>query len=72
MLADQPLPLFPRRQPCPCGSGKKFKDCCEKHVSGDKQVTVNEEVIFRVEHQNPGTLANMIAGLDAGIADRKN
>lgn len=21
---------IPRRQPCPCGSGKKYKDCCEK------------------------------------------
>jgi uncharacterized protein YecA (UPF0149 family) len=23
LLAD-----FPRKQPCPCGSGKKFKRCC--------------------------------------------
>ncbi len=64
-------PLFPRRQPCPCGSKKKFKDCCEVHVSGDKQVSVDAEIVLRVERENPGVLAGMIAGLDAEIASRQ-
>ena len=57
--------LFPRRQPCPCGSGKKFKNCCEPTAP-----SVDAEVIDRVERRNPGMLANMIAGLDEEIARR--
>ncbi|OIJ16353.1 hypothetical protein BKP37_06420 [Anaerobacillus alkalilacustris] len=28
-----------RNQPCPCGSGKKFKKCCLNKVSNSKQLT---------------------------------
>lgn len=63
-------PLFPRRQPCPCGSGKKFKDCCEVHVSGDHQVTVDAEKILQIERENPGTLSGMIAGFDEELKQR--
>jgi hypothetical protein len=59
-------PLFPRRQPCPCGSGEKFKNCCEPIAP-----SVDAQVIDRVERQNHGTLAGMIAGLDDEIARRK-
>jgi hypothetical protein len=60
-------PLFPRRQPCPCGSGEKFKNCCEPIAP-----SVDAEVIARVEAAHPGTLANMIAGFDEEIARRKS
>lgn len=36
MLARQPKPLAPkvgRNDPCPCGSGQKFKRCCERRTS---------------------------------------
>jgi SWIM/SEC-C metal-binding protein len=32
LLAREPAPSAPkvgRNEPCPCGSGKKFKKCCE-------------------------------------------
>lgn len=59
-------PLFPRRQPCPCGSGKKFKNCCEEIAP-----SVNPEVILRVERRHPGTLAGMIEGFDDEIKRRE-
>jgi uncharacterized protein YecA (UPF0149 family) len=27
-LARRPVPRVGRNEPCPCGSGKKFKKCC--------------------------------------------
>lgn len=27
-IAAPRVPTVPRNQPCPCGSGKKFKNCC--------------------------------------------
>ena len=33
LVARQPKPLAPkigRNDPCPCGSGQKFKKCCER------------------------------------------
>nr|WP_269431091.1 SEC-C metal-binding domain-containing protein [Photobacterium gaetbulicola] len=31
-LAEQPAPskVVGRNDPCPCGSGKKYKKCCDK------------------------------------------
>jgi SWIM/SEC-C metal-binding protein len=32
LIARQPVPSAPkvgRNEPCPCGSGKKFKKCCD-------------------------------------------
>ena len=28
--SDRPSPKIGRNEPCPCGSGKKFKKCCGK------------------------------------------
>ena len=28
----RPGPKVGRNEPCPCGSGRKFKDCCAKHA----------------------------------------
>jgi len=30
-LARLPFPTVGRNEPCPCGSGKKFKKCCFVH-----------------------------------------
>lgn len=52
------LPLFPRRQPCPCGSTKKFKDCCEGSVD------INADQVRAAERAEPGTIAAMLKALD--------
>lgn len=58
-------PIFPRRQPCPCGSGKRFKDCCEEMAP-----TIDPNVLREVEAREPGTISAMISGLDAELAQR--
>lgn len=58
-------PLFPRRQPCPCGSGKKFKDCCEPDAP-----RIDVEALRRAEGRAPGTIEAMGAGLDREIESR--
>jgi uncharacterized protein YchJ len=63
-------PLFPRRQPCPCGSGKKFKECCEVHVSGDRAVAINAERLMQRERFNPGLIQSMAEGFEQEIARR--
>mgnify|MGYP002065498689 CR=1 FL=1 len=47
----RPLPPPQRNQPCPCGSGRKFKHCCrdvvktlERRLSGDARDRVRELV----------------------------
>ncbi len=36
-LADMPLEKIGRNDPCPCGSGKKYKNCClKKHEAAGK------------------------------------
>ena len=62
----QEEPLFPRRQLCPCGSGQKFKNCCEPIAP-----SVDAQKIREVENKHPGMLAGMIAGLDAELAARE-
>ena len=32
-LDDESIPNVGRNEPCPCGSGKKFKYCCGKSIS---------------------------------------
>ncbi|RDI40099.1 YecA family protein [Falsibacillus pallidus] len=34
-----------RNEPCPCGSGKKYKKCCEKNNAVSIETLVNEELI---------------------------
>lgn len=49
-----------RNQPCPCGSGKKYKKCCEKF--GEPKI--NEQGILREESRNPGYISALIAFCD--------
>lgn len=57
--------VFPRRNPCPCGSGKKFKNCCEDSVRFD--VTQMK----RAEDNHPGTLTTMRQAIEQEIAARQ-
>lgn len=58
-------PLFPRRAPCPCGSGKRYKNCCEGLVS------IDEAKLHDTERRNPGTITRMADALDAEYERRK-
>lgn len=46
-----------RNDPCPCGSGKKFKKCCEGKPLGARQITVNPaknlSTLFQQSVQKP-------------------
>ena len=37
-----PPKKFPRNAPCPCGSGKKYRDCC--YDKGFEYLVDNEEL----------------------------
>jgi len=40
--AEKHKPEVGRNDPCPCGSGKKYKDCCGK-VEEDEDVTADDK-----------------------------
>jgi len=42
LAADKIFPKVARNDPCPCGSGKKFKKCC-LNASADRTVGVEDE-----------------------------
>lgn len=56
--------VFPRRQPCPCGSGKRFKNCCEGLVR------IDPIKVFAAEARQPGTIKGMADALDVEISMR--
>lgn len=59
------MPSLPSRNDrCPCGSGSKFKKCCENSVSFD------ERKILAAEARNPGMIQQMIMALDQEIERR--
>ena len=46
-----------RNDPCPCGSGRKFKHCCQLNESGvASQVNVAQLMQFALSHHNAGRL----------------
>ena len=40
-----------RNDPCPCGSGKKYKKCCLKNVAVEETIKVKEERFFQLKHE---------------------
>ncbi|MDX5475146.1 MAG: SEC-C domain-containing protein [Bacillaceae bacterium] len=40
-----------RNDPCPCGSGKKYKKCCLKNVAVEETMKVIEERFFQLKHE---------------------
>ena len=37
------MPKVGRNDPCPCGSGKKYKKCCELKEYAEQQKAIQEE-----------------------------
>lgn len=66
MQSAQFDPVYPRKNPCPCGSGKKFKNCCEGIVS------IDTRKLLAAEKRNPGTISGIADALDQEIERRKN
>lgn len=58
--------LFPRRQPCPCGSGKKFKNCCEPDAP-----TIDPQRLMAAEARDPGLISRITGALETEIEKRK-
>lgn len=56
--------MFPRNDPCPCGSGRKYKKCC------DGVITIDPHAIFRAERRTPGYIAGMAAAIDRELKRR--
>ena len=46
-----------RNDPCPCGSGKKYKKCCATKALGPRKVTV----------QSAGNMMGRISSLSQGL-----
>ena len=40
-----------RNNPCPCGSGKKYKKCCLKNLAVEETMKVKEERFFQLKHE---------------------
>lgn len=57
-------PIYPRRHPCPCGSGKKYKNCC------DRGTEIDPDMVFAAERRQPGFIAGMIDALGHEIDAR--
>ncbi|SRR5579875_107466 len=60
-----------RNQPCPCGSGRKFKRCCTKETDAlQKELFETESEFFGQKQSDP--VASAAHRLAAMIADRGN
>lgn len=57
-------PLHPRKAPCPCGSGQKYKNCCEGLV------VIDERKLYAAERAHPGTISGMADALDEEMQRR--
>lgn len=36
---------MPQQKPCPCGSTRKFAQCCNRYISGDKPAPIAEALM---------------------------
>ncbi|NGX56900.1 MAG: hypothetical protein K1060chlam5_01151 [Candidatus Anoxychlamydiales bacterium] len=43
---------YKRNDPCPCGSGKKFKKCCERTLIGKKYRAT------KIENNSPSSISS--------------
>ena len=57
-----------RNEKCPCGSGKKYKKCCE--FLGVP--VINDQGMIREEIQNPGYIGSLIEFCDENLKDYDN
>ncbi len=60
-LTDIPLEKIGRNEPCPCGSGKKYKHCClEKHEAARKVKDTQQEENLRAKEKEQEQLIKQI------------
>jgi hypothetical protein len=60
-LTDIPLEKIGRNEPCPCGSGKKYKHCClEKHEAARKVKDTQQEENLRAKEREQEQLIKQI------------
>lgn len=67
-------PTAQRNDPCPCGSGRKFKHCCISKPSAPPTAAVNLGSLFQtaVSAFERGQLAQAATGFQSILAIRKN
>ena len=54
-----------RNDPCPCGSGKKFKQCCQNKENNNSEATKN-----RLLESIPDLFAKALSAVDKADTDR--
>lgn len=52
-----------RNDPCPCGSGKKFKKCCEEKESNEPPLSALEEFERLRDHRDPNVRRQLFEAL---------
>lgn len=55
-----------RNDPCPCGSGKKYKQCCLRKQSEDQVLQVKERHFFERKFKLTGDLYSFLAQKQGG------
>lgn len=70
--ADLPLEKIGRNDPCPCGSGKKYKRCClDKHIAAKHEKTDGEAEDLRAKEKEQAKLIDQIEKTFQMLASRK-
>ena len=71
-LTDVPLEKIGRNEPCPCGSGKKYKHCClEKHEAARKVKDTQQEENLRAKEREQEQLIRQIEKAFGLLSSRK-
>lgn len=66
MSPDKPAPPLGRNDPCHCGSGKKYKKCCEakdeaqRHATLEKQWAEAAKHMAKQEPEKPGASSGVL------------
>ncbi|MEA3415529.1 MAG: SEC-C metal-binding domain-containing protein [Thermodesulfobacteriota bacterium] len=71
-LTDVPLKKIGRNEPCPCGSGKKYKHCClEKHETAGKVKDTQQAENLRSKEKEQEQLIKQIEKAFGLLSSRK-
>ena len=72
-LTDVPPEKIGRNEPCPCGSGKKYKHCClEKHEAARQAKYPEQEENLRAKEREQKQLIKHIEKAFGLLSSRKN
>ena len=58
-----------RNDPCPCGSGKKFKKCCSGKAQPPLRESTPEEFLALVDRLGGGDIPQIVLSLDGSPVD---